>query len=119
MRLFNYITETDEPSGKAPEEKPEKKDGFPEKEEKTPEQEAEEQKVKDIESIVDSVKNATDKNQMNNAVKQTAALYKQYGEEWLTQFKKALSVDITPEIVERFMEYVKNFSEKLIHIKDN
>jgi len=77
------------------------------------------QKTKDIERIVQMVKAATDKNQLNNAVKTAAPLYKIYGDEWLSDLKKALSVDIVPETVKQFIEITKNFSEKLTHLKEN
>lgn len=111
MRLLHFLTEADAPSGDVPQEKPKEP-------EKTPEQEAEEQKVKDIEAIVDKVKAATSKNDLNSAVKVAAPLYKEYGEEWFKQLKKALSVDIVSEIVDEFMTVTRNFSERLIHLKD-
>ena len=114
MRLQRYITETEELSGNEPEEK-EPEDKEPEK---TPEQEAEEQKVKDIEAVVDAVKSAVDKNGLNSAVKKAAPLYKEYGEQWLKDLKTALLIHIKPEMTERFIEITKNFSDKLVHLKE-
>lgn len=118
MRLQRFITETEEVSGAAPEEK-EVVDKEPEL---TPEQEeaqaAEEEKVKAIDMVVDTVKAAVDKNGLNGAVKKAAPLYKEYGEQWFKDLKKSMLVHIKPEMVDRFMEITKNFSDKLVHLKE-
>lgn len=82
-----------------------------EAEEKDPAQE-------DIKKIVNGVKMAVDANQMNNFVKQAAAMSKIHGSGWLPQLKKSLSVDIVPETVEKFVKFVEEFAEKLTHIKE-
>ncbi len=125
MRLQRFITETDEVSGAEPDDQFTDQDFGKDKEGKgselSPEeqetQDSEAKKLTDITSIVNTVTKATDKNGLNSAVKTAAPLYKQYGEQWLTDLKKALSVDITPEVVNRFIEITKNFSDKLTHLK--
>ena len=135
MRLQRFITETEEASGAAPDDQFTDADFGGEKDPKDPkdgkegekgpelspeEQEAQDteaKKLTDITSIVDTVVKAVDKNGLNSAVKKAAPLYKQYGDQWLTDLKKAMSIDVTPEMVSRFMEIVKNFSDKLTHLK--
>lgn len=91
MRFFNYINEED---AAGPDEE-----------------------TAAIEKIVDTVKMATDKNAMNSGVEQAGAFYKLYGDKWLDKLEKALRVDIVKDIVDRFIEYTKNFSDKLEHLK--
>lgn len=129
MRLQRFITETEDVSGSAPNDQftdadfggdKDPKDGEKGPELSPEEQEAQDteaKKLSDIKSIVDTVVKAVDKNGLNSAVKRAAPLYKQYGDQWLTDLKKSLSVDVTPEMVNRFMEIVKNFSDKLTHLK--
>ena len=123
MRLQRFITETEELSGKAPEDDREEKSTEDGKETEfkddvlTPEQELEATMTTAIGAVVKAVKTATDNNGLNSAVKKAAPLYKEHGEKFLTDLKKAMSVDIKPEMVDRFIEIAKNFSDKLTHLK--
>jgi hypothetical protein len=92
MRLNNFIREAEE------------------KEEKDP-------AIEDINRIVDTVKMAVSSSQMNGAVKQAAAMSKLYGGDWLSKLEKAMGEFIKQDTIDRFIEYTKDFSERLDHIK--
>lgn len=73
----------------------------------------------DLQRIVDGAKAAVSKSQINGIVQQAGNMYKLYGDEWLERLEKALRVDIVPDFVDRFIEYTKNFSLKMGHLKQD